>query len=659
MNKNNKDFLLDYNEPMYSTLINQTGVEHYLLPSPSVHNAIWDGYLTSNKELYFSLCSELTTSEYAKLARFDRSNKEVKELFYTKNTYFNSPRYIRDSKIHTAISEMEDGRLIMITHTTDKAPEHPAWLPNAYYGNPWTGYAGSHLIIFDPKDDSIEYLGIPVPRESLYGAVYHKMTKCYYALGFLKGHLYRINPFTMEVKDYGQVVERASYRLVIASDDNIYFSSRNGDLLRFDITLDKVVNLDIQLPNEHETQGKKRGYISYLVNGPDGRLYISTMFTNKLSAYDPETNTLEELGSYMEANEVTNVTPGSNHLSAFDFDKDGILYGSICFIKADSHEDFKVPASLVRWDVLGGKKPEHLGILGSVTKAVVTTCSLVIDRESDDLFVFGTNHGNDAGDILQIDLKEYRNCAHELGPKCEDVFIQKSNGYYDEHNESIVTTLDYWANNSYYCMPDMVLPIAVWRDLKLDPNYTISGLSVSDSISVCFNGNVVSYDFGGNLIESNEKVSFEPFTKDDTGRISFNYPGRQFLQKSVDIIRLDAGGRVLVSEDGLLCYESSDGVMRNYGPVWVQSPLISWTKLNNKDIIYGVAGDPDDFSVVFRFTVETGIEWLGYLGVDSVKTGAFSSPKGGLVSVSSDDNHLVITSGTTLQSIYIYNIGGN
>ena len=101
-------------------LINQDAVSHYIVEGKSLHNAIWDSYYSKDKNLYLSLCSELTTSEYAQLAKFENDKLEL--LFETKSIIFPNNHQIRDSKIHTAIDEMEDGRLIMITHTTDKAP---------------------------------------------------------------------------------------------------------------------------------------------------------------------------------------------------------------------------------------------------------------------------------------------------------------------------------------------------------------------------------------------------------------------------------------------------------------------------------------------------------------------------------------------------------
>lgn len=656
--------LIPFDSDRYDTLINQTGVSHYLLPSPSVHNASWDAILTSGRDIYMSLCSELTTSEYAKLTHFNRDSNCFETCFYTKTAVFNNDRQIRDSKIHTALSEMEDGRLIMVTHTTDKAPEHPAWLPNAHYSNPWTGYAGSKMFIYDPKDKTERYLGIPVQRETLYGGVYSEITGCYYALGFLKGHLYKINPQTMEVKDYGQIVERASYRLHIAGDQNIYFSSRNGVLLRLNIKEDKVENLNLQLPHDQKTLNLKKGYICFMTNGPDGMLYIATQFTDRIVRFDPKNGTLEELGRYKNTKYYTDGVKGFDHVGAMGFDKLGVLYITVCPIRSDGRENFKMGASLIRWDVLNQKEPEFLGILGSETRAVVTSCSMLMDHVTDEMFIIQTNHGNDAPDILKIDLSAYRDMAHVSGPKCLDPYINPSNNAYEEHDKSIVSTLNAWASNPYYCMSDRVLPIAVWKDLKLDPGSVhIQKVRVENTVHVQLSdGQFAIYTLEGALIEKgvmSELEIFERVASVDGFKLPFTYPGRQYLSTKRDVMNFKTGEKVMVTHDGLLVLEKLDKTYRNYGPVWINAQLTAWLRLNRRDVIYGVAGDRDDFSCVFRFSVDTGIEWLGFLGSESIEHGAFNSPQGGSIAVDSRDKYLVIASNTTLPCVYIYKLGGN
>ena len=135
-------------------VMNQTGVRQAITDVPT-HNACWDAHLTPDGKLYFSLCSELTVGEYARLYTYDYENNKAIECFATKEILLKSDRYIRDSKFHTCIQTTNDGKLIMVTHTTDKAPQHVAWLPYSFVSNPWEGYPGGELMEYDPATGKV------------------------------------------------------------------------------------------------------------------------------------------------------------------------------------------------------------------------------------------------------------------------------------------------------------------------------------------------------------------------------------------------------------------------------------------------------------------------------------------------------------------------
>lgn len=55
------------------------------------------------------------------------------------------------------------GGLIMTTHTTSQAPQHPTWMAEGYYQHLWEGFPGSHLLLYDPETGILENRGIPAP----------------------------------------------------------------------------------------------------------------------------------------------------------------------------------------------------------------------------------------------------------------------------------------------------------------------------------------------------------------------------------------------------------------------------------------------------------------------------------------------------------------
>ncbi|MEI3131334.1 MAG: hypothetical protein V8S92_03515 [Oscillospiraceae bacterium] len=143
-------------------------------------------------------------------------------------------RQIRASKFHSSICFMPDGRLIMTTHTTDKSPCHPTWMPIAYYHHLWEGFAGGHILIYDPQTGHVENLGCPAPHESIYGACYDPApTACSLRAGsgaICIASVCRSGACMIS----GRSAKTMRFRLVRAKDGRIYGSSRSGYLYRVD-----------------------------------------------------------------------------------------------------------------------------------------------------------------------------------------------------------------------------------------------------------------------------------------------------------------------------------------------------------------------------------------------------------------------------------------
>ena len=160
-----------YTREQYLQMIPQSAVKQCFIDAPGF-NAAWDYCVTSEGKHYIPCCAEGTFPEYVKLYEYLPDANEMKLLFDLEGSITVYPRTIRPSKFHTSINPMPDGKLIMTTHTTASAPGHPCWMPEAYYTHMWEGYMGSNVLIYDPETGKVEDLGIPVPRDSVYGAKY-------------------------------------------------------------------------------------------------------------------------------------------------------------------------------------------------------------------------------------------------------------------------------------------------------------------------------------------------------------------------------------------------------------------------------------------------------------------------------------------------------
>jgi len=655
-------YLIDLQNPETLRLMNQTGLQQCIVPNPTPHTSCWDSILAPDGRLYMSLCSEITTEEYAKLAIYDPQTNTIRELAYMRENQFAADRTIRPSKFHTSFSWMNDGRLIMLTHTTDKAPQHPTWMPQAYYANPWEGFQGSAMLIYDTQTGHLENLGVPVPWETLYGGVYDKISGNYFAIGYLKGELYRINPATREVKNYGQVTECASYRLIVGSDDNIYFTTRNGVVQRINVREDRVENLGFQLPHVKEP-GRLPPYFSFALNGPDGRLYMAGMHDRRLSVFDPKTGEFAVLGNYMEEEAYVRGEESNIYMGCMAFDKKGILYYVIVGNRKGQRDSYyRLPCVLMRWDLFGGGKPEKLGIVGTPERVIVQTFSMIIDQARDMMYIFDANHADDGPDVTAVDLAQWRGHEKEPGPEPLDVLIRPGNLAYEAHAESNRRSNRAMADNPTSFMADTVIPVPLWQ--------TFADAEQADS-------GVVSLEFAGDQLEVVTGVNrFYRFTLSLDGEILTKtgtvppadcdavsagsadmpwYPGRQYKAGITHSALLSDGRYLAATADGLLAVIDGEKTFA-LGPAWVNGPVRAMTAAPDGHTVWGVAGDEEDMCVVFSYSDDRGLRWLGNAYANSTSRGVHSSPQLTAIAVSPDGTMLAIGAGGRMGHVYLYRL---
>ncbi|MCQ2419978.1 MAG: hypothetical protein MJ118_02465 [Clostridia bacterium] len=655
------NYMIDIENIKDLRVMNQTGLTQYVFPSPSMHPACWDVLQMGKNEIYLSLCSELTTGEFAKLACYHPENNTVQELAYLKNAQFYEDRYIRPSKFHTSMSKLPDGRIIMLTHTTDKAPQHPAWMPAAYYADPWEGFPGSSMMIYDPKTQKLEDLGIPVKRETLYGGVYNPYNQRYYAIGFLKGNLYEIDPVQHTVRNYGQAAEKASYRLVLGSDQNVYFTTRNGVLERLNIHTSKLERLDFQMPCIREP-GRLPPYFSCALTGPDGRLYMTGMSDMRLCAYDSKAERGEIIGTLLDEAVYSNEPGAHPYVGCMGFDRKNVLYFCICTVRKGGDEDYKLPTLLMRWDFLNGGTPEYLGLIGTAERVVTTTCSMIMDPEADAMYIFGTNHGSDGPDITRISLPQYRPKAATFGPQVTDPLVFPGNTQYAAHGQSLRNGRTVLAANSAVFSFGKVTPTALWPLFSSEEqhNSSVCSLRIADIEieAVCGEDSFtrIRLTLDGQILSKEACEAPAKKAQPSSDCLLPAYPGRQYKRTAALCVPLSGGRTLCATQDGLLAVCGENGVF-SLGPAWVNGPVRAMCATADGEQVYGVAGDSEDIGMVFSYDDQNGLLWRGSVYANDVQRGIFSSPVLNAIAVSDDGNTLVIGAGGRMGSIYIYRKG--
>jgi hypothetical protein len=382
----------------YFDLIPQSAIRVTRFPLKSTHNAIWDFAATPEGRMYASLCNEFTGSSPAQLFEYLPETSELKFCFDTGVETLIGPREIPPSKIHTSINTMRDGRLIMATHTTSPSPVHKYWMFQNYYAHQWEGFPGSHVLIYDPRTGDVRTLGIPVPRDSIYGAIYDPRNHALWFNTFLKGHLWRMDLTTKELRDFGQITEMHAWSMARDTEGHIYTSSRSGHLWRVNVDTCVVEDLGkvASAPDETDPRHGQR-VMAFHANGPDGRLYFTFHFSDYLYAIDPRSLKIERVGSLMPEG----WSPGSM-ISGMGFDSRGRLwYGLI-----PAYNPFiGMHVKLIRWDLPGGGKPESAGLLGTPDRVSNHVSEAVMDTKNDIFHLADTNHMDDHPVMLAVDLK--------------------------------------------------------------------------------------------------------------------------------------------------------------------------------------------------------------------------------------------------------------
>lgn len=338
------------------------------LPNEEGHNAVWDFVRAPDGRFYVSVCGENEKPLTALLYEYDPATGELRLIFDVAKIWIVDDRQMPPSKIHTSIDFMPDGRLIMATHNTAPAPGHRQWMFEQHYEHPWEGYPGSILMIVDPDTNAAEIKGIPVPRESIYGGMLGNNPRFYYFLGYMRGHFYRIDLETNEVKDYGKVSEFSSCRLVKDAKGRLYGSSYSGGFWRYDPEKDEIEDLKLRFLPPSGT--KHRRQFIFALHTPRNTLLLVGNMDGEIIELDPETLEATRHGSILPED-----VPSVNGygIGGFAADDHFVLYYGL-----KTHDEY-CPIRLVRWDLLGGGRPENLGLITWGGKDSQYICEMIFD----------------------------------------------------------------------------------------------------------------------------------------------------------------------------------------------------------------------------------------------------------------------------------------
>jgi hypothetical protein len=646
-------------------LVPQGGVRVTMFPTLDPQpNSIWDLLVTSQGRVFAPLCSELAARRSAMLYEYRPDDGGLELCFDVAPEVSPLDGAIIPSKIHSCMSEMEDGRIIMATHTTVAAKDHPAWLFPHYYDHPWEGFQGSNLLIYAPATGALQNLGVPVPRDTIYGGCYDPKHRAFYFGTYLRGHFYRYDLKSRSLTDLGQCSELGSFRFVRASDGHIYFSTRSGWISRINTDSGKPELFDARIPSN----------MRFCAEGRDGCLYVNPAGTDIISVFDPKTGRIlpereKSLGT---------IFPPSikSEVMAMAFDERGALWFALA---VSLPSGLSAMIHLGCWDVAGNAAPVNFGMLGTPDRN--PACASEMHIHDGMLLLADTNHCDDAPALFQIDLARIKADFDKPRIPCQDPLayyyledglahcegLRKRIHEFDEGFGFMINVQNKTsAANPYFVRAAKAELVRLWnlvppeesavRSLRWDGDGRLHGTcGTKERRSFLITEGVVS---GLDLVpvpacENDAAVASATFAHLDLP----GAPGRQRLARAVCSAPWSDGRQLVGTADGYLALvDALDGRVKSLGAVVACGPIRQIVSNPSGTRAYGVAGDERGVGIVFCYDAELGLHSLGWVGGEHQHLigGPGHSSELSCLALSPDERILAVGAADRLGGVYLF-----
>ncbi len=652
-------------------LLPQSTVKCAFIDEKDRRNAIWDMLVTKSGRCFFSVCAELYVCESAGLYEYIYETNEVKSCFELDNVVCYAKDAIMPSKIHTSMSEMNDGRIIMTTHTTSQSRVHPYWYPEPFYNHVFEGYQGSNILIYDPNTNVLENRGVPIPHEAIYGGTYDPKHNAFYFTGYLRGHLYRYDIDDGKITDYGKVTEFGSFRLFLSKiDGNIYSANRSGYFYRINTDTQEIEELGIFFEKDYEPYStEKHVQLDYIADGKDGNIYLRYIFGYNFYRYNIKENKLECIGSG-RPDDLELGEPNQHYGLAID--ENGVLWYTISTLTANF--DW-TSAYLIRWDVLKGEKPRNMGIVGTKGRSISIMAEMHYYNGL--LYLTCGNHHFDEPGMFAVDIKKLEKLDYDLNEDNEDTPLsydvinylhidgfEKVYPYgkeeFDRQFKKVTEFTNYavefgkfMAENPMEVPHKKITPYPLWRKY---------GYKNSSVCNVFYDGDYPVIEFG------NKQEKFRYTAKDDRVEKIENFSEKEPVIDIPKELIPKAVGRYFRAEitactkiyDEKYLVGTKDGILF----IWNGKTAFNLGACPNtsgevRQIVYcektkkayGIIGSYNDISIVFSFDEQNGVTYLGRTHFN-VESGLYLNCELSSIAVNSDGTKIIVGSNENMGAAY-------
>ncbi|MED9904929.1 MAG: hypothetical protein UFG06_12200 [Lachnospiraceae bacterium] len=643
-------------------LINQSCVRHAfpLKQGNEPFSVCWEGALSPQGIFYFSLCAEEEPAATAKLVRYRYDTNAIEECFCISDAILYDKRLMPPNKIHTSIDFLPDGRVICATFGTAKAAAQPEWMPFGCYADPWEGFPGSYILVYDPETSRVENWGMPVQREAVYGMKYDKKHNRLYMIGFMRGHIYSLDLDTRLTCDLGKAAAHYTYRLHLGPDGHIYGGCKAGDFFRVNTETNVIEDLGFVFP-EYRNNVLNNTWYRYMtkaVNHPNGRyMYLVTVMSEELFRLDVTTMMLQSVGRLLPEEAPFDNLPYHLDIWSMSMDSDGVLWYTLGGWGAEYELSSRnttmkqgIPSRLFYWDIEKGKRPQYVGIAGSQARVQQLVFENAIDRDKNILYLLnvGRGGGEKGPDVLAVELDKLKKVCDCLGPVSADSYIyprmltaEEAALRQQSHEENKEPQFPFWGH------PFKV--VRLWRKEKkdisakekliprvIDGKYSVLYMDYDeDGILEAVTGSesapclvfriapegTVICKKEWRLLPDSEKERIVCRMQKRQKQILTNgrLPGRierDYLAKQSAYAEWQEGKHLIGTEDGMLAIQSEKKIY-SLGAVIPYGPVRDICTNKEKTAAWGVGGDKDDIGYVFQYDEENGVRQLGTLTFNS------------------------------------------
>ena len=623
----------------YFRLINQAGVRQRVGLCGLDYANCWDLNVSPDGIVYYAACDETGRARHARLIAYDYKTDTAKICVKAEEVTLSKLRQLPATKFHESICFLPDGRVFATTHSTDRAPAHPEWMPFAHHTHVWEGWPGSTMVCYDPKTGKAENWGIPAPRESIYGATYDAKHNAIYMIGFTRGHVYRFSLDDHSVKDLGKAAELYCYRLHPGPDKHIYACTKSGYLFRINVDTEKIEDLNWRVPEYpgNYCNNTWYRYMSQAHNVDDHTFVFVPNCSDEFFKFDTQTLKVTSIGRKAPFDEFVDCMPTTMTINESAMDKHGVLWYVIgpnpVQKPADDFRVYAGPGYLMRWDYLNNKQPECLGATGTADYQQNRASCVCIDKTRDILYVVGGHEGGLS--LLCIDLEKFRPHMYEPGPVSTDRLFRPRDMTPEEKALKIKrgkATEETTAFNSYYAFPiENITPVRLWRNVphtNIEDSKVIGLVWDDENLLHGLCGENTKYCF---KIRDGKIKTFIPFEKADGkyGKwlLANIYPrqfsfdeniilphtvGRQYLAKASAVADWNGGRKIVGTKDALLAIVDGADVFA-IGNASSHGPVRCLFANADKTRLWGTAGDEEDLGTVFYYDDKAGLRQLGFL----------------------------------------------